>query len=83
MILNQQCKLNFKTGLMDYGNCLKIIDDLIARTVENFWIECLFRQSNNEFIFRDLYLPIKHKIKIKIQHRQELKGSLKSFFKKF
>ena len=66
MILNQQHNLGFKTGLMDYGNWQKIIYNLIARTVENHQIECLFRQSNNEFFMRHLYLLIKHKIKIKM-----------------
>ena len=54
MILNQQRNLGFKTGLMDYGNWQKIIYDLIARTDENFQIECLFRQSNNEFFMRQI-----------------------------
>ena len=63
MNLNQQRTLSFETGLMDYG---KIIYNLIARTVENVRIECLYRQSNNEFFMRHLYLLIKHKIKIKM-----------------
>ena len=54
MIRNQQRNLSFKTGLMDYGNWQKIIYDLIAGTVENFRIKCLFRQSNNEFLMRHL-----------------------------
>ena len=66
MILNQQRSLSFKTDLMDYGNWQKIIYDVIARTVGNFRIECLFRRSNNEFFMRHLHLLIKHKIKIKI-----------------
>ena len=31
---------------------------LIARTVENFRIEFLFQQSNNEFLIRHLYVLV-------------------------
>ena len=58
MILNQQRNLSFKTSQMDYGNWQKIIFDLIARTVKTFRIECLFRQLNNKFFMRHLYLLI-------------------------
>ena len=52
MILNQQHNLRFKTGLMDYENWYKIINDLFTRAVENFRIGCLFRQSINEFFIK-------------------------------
>ena len=52
--MNQQCNLSFKTGLMYL--LVKVVYNLIARTVENFRIACRFLQSNNEFFMRHLYL---------------------------
>ena len=47
--------------------------NVIARTIENFWIGSLFRQSNNEFYMGHLHLLIWYNIKIKMKHRKDWK----------